>query len=347
MRVKEGGVIRVGIAGLGRAGWDIHVDALRPLTDQYAIVAVCDPLPDRRTQAREELGCAAYSAFPELLADARVELVVVATPSYLHAEMAIAALETGKHVIVEKPFATDLADAERMIATAKQTGRTLTCHQNSRYSPDYLKVREVIASGKLGQILQIRIAWHGFSRRWDWQTLKEFGGGMLNNNGSHAIDLALLLMGEVEPQVFCQRRNTPLSSGDAEDHVKVVLQAPGAPLLDVELTSACAYAQDAWLVMGTQGSLTGTRSHLKWKYLDPVRFSARPVDRHPTPDRSYNREDLSWVEETWDLSQEHHTPPTQQIYRDLYATLREEAPLAISLPGLQRQSRVLQKCRES
>jgi len=232
------------------------------------------------------------------------------------------------------------------IAAAQQTGRTLTCHQNSRYSPDFLKVRDVIASGKLGQILTIRIAWHGFSRRWDWQTLKEFGGGMLNNNGSHAIDLALLLMGEVEPEVCCQRVSTPLSSGDADDHVKVVLQAPGAPVLDVEITSACAYAQDAWLVMGTQGSLAGSRSQLRWKYVDPGQLPDRPVDRRPTPDRSYNREQLSWTEETWDPSQEQYPHATRQIYRELYAAIREGAPLAISLPGLLRQSRVLQQCRD-
>jgi predicted dehydrogenase len=83
----------------------------------------------------------------------------------------------------------------------------------------------------------IRIAWHGFKRRWDWQTLNEFGGGDLSNTGPHVIDHALQLLGEADPIVMCDLRNV-LSSGDAEDHIKITLKAPGAPVVDIELTAA-------------------------------------------------------------------------------------------------------------
>jgi predicted dehydrogenase len=338
--------ISVGIVGLGRAGWGLHVPALEALPERYRVVAACDLEVERLAEAFSRLRCRTYRQFPELLADGDVELVVVATFSHLHANMSIEALQAGKHVIVEKPFATSLQDADRMIAAAGRAGRVLTCHQNSRYRPDFLKVREVLASGRLGRILQVRMAWQSFGRRWDWQTLKRFGGGMLNNNGTHIVDQALLLLGDGEPEVFCHMENTPLYSGDAEDHVKIILQVPGGPLMDVELTSASAYTQDVWQVMGTAGGLTGTHRDLRWKYIDLAALPVRNVDPHPTPDRSYNREELFWTEETWDIASEKHPDGTQQLYAELFETIRQGVPAPITLESLRRQSAVLQKCRD-
>ncbi len=339
-------VVRVGIAGLGRSGWGLHVNTLEAIPDEYRIVAVCDPDPNRQAEAQARLGCRAYTDFGAMFADDDVDLVVVATPSHLHAQLAIEAMRAGKSVIVEKPFATNLRDADRMLAAARETGCLLTGSQDQRYAPDFLKVREVIESGRLGRIVLVRIAWHWFRRRWDWQTLKEFGGGSLNNDGSHVIDQALVLLGNVEPEVFCQMERTPLSFGDAEDHVKVILRAPGAPLIDLEFTNACAYPQDIWLVMGTQGGLTGSHTHLRWKSIDPRILPARQVSREPTPDRSYNREELPWVEETCDVSKEGHRTNNQRLYHGLYATLRRGAPLAITPESIRRQIAVLEKCRE-
>lgn len=337
--------IIAGIAGLGRAGWGIHVPALESLATHYRVAAVQDPDPARQAEAAGRLACRTYADFPDLLADPEVELVVVASPSHRHAEMSIAALEAGKHVLVEKPFATSLQEADAMIAAAERAGRTLTCGHNLRYAADFLKVREVIASGKLGQILVIRITSHGFGRRWDWQTLREFGGGLLNNNGSHLIDLALLLLGDGEADVSCQMVRTPLCSGDAEDHVKATLRAPGAPVIEVEVTSACAYPQEKWLIMGTQGGLAGSAAQLRWKCIDPRLLPPRPVSREPTPDRSYNSEPLPWVEEVCDLSKEPGGATHRRLYLDLYATLRQGAPLAITGASLRRQIAVLERCR--
>lgn len=338
--------VRVGVAGLGRSGWGIHVPTFEAMADRYRVVAVCDPDERRLTEARERLGCRTHQAFSGLAADDAVELVVVALPSHLHVDLSIEALRAGKHVIVEKPFAIDLAGADRMIAAAKESGRVLTGSQNYRYVSDFLKIREVIDSGHLGRIVQVRVAWHWFRRRWDWQTLKEFGGGSLNNDGSHVIDQALLLLGDHEPEVFCHMGRTPLTSGDADDHVKVLLRAPGAPLIDMEFSYAVAYPQEMWLVMGTHGGLAGSHTQLRWRHVDPQLLPPRPVSREPTPDRSYNREELPWVEESCDLTKEDHTASNKRLYRDLHATLRRGAPLAVTPASIRRQMAVLERCRE-
>lgn len=341
--------IRVGIAGLGRSGWSIHAIGLTNLEEKYRIVAVSDPRSERREEAAARFGCRTHADTDALFADEEIELAVVATPTPFHTPNAIAALRAGKHVVCEKPVAVSTADADQMIAAALETGKTLVPFHNRRYTPDFLKVREVIASGKLGRIVLIRIVGHGFGRRWDWQTLKEFGGGSLNNNGSHYLDMALQFLGDAEPEVFCHLERT-LTSGDADDHCKIILRAAGAPMVDVEITSACAYPQDAWFIMGTRGGLTGSGSSLTWKYVDFDKLPPRPVDRNPTPDRSYNSEEYSWTEETWE-------PPGQDIpgaggiavlhfYEDLYETLRNGAPLVITAQSVRRLIALLEKCHE-
>ncbi|MBN1579419.1 MAG: Gfo/Idh/MocA family oxidoreductase [Anaerolineae bacterium] len=334
--------IKVGIAGQGRSGWGIHARLIEPLDELFKVVAVADRLTARQEEAAERFNCRTYGDLTSMLQDDEIELVVNSLPSYLHPSGSIEALQAGKHVVCEKPMAARVADADEMIAAARQADRVLAIFQNYRYDPDYQQVREVIASGKLGRIVQIRLAWQGFGRRWDWQTLQKYDGGSMNNTGPHPIDWALQLFGPGKPEVFCHLERT-LTLGDAEDHVKIILQGPNAPLLDIEITSACAYPQDTWLVMGTQGTLAGTRRSFHWKYMDPTKLAPRQVDERPTPDRSYNREQIDWVEESWDRS-EYTGPGHTGFYLDLYETIRNGKPLFITPESVRRQVEVLEAC---
>jgi predicted dehydrogenase len=334
--------IRVGIAGLGRSGWGIHARLLEPLDDRYQVVAAMDRLEARQQEAAERFGCRTYGDLPSLLLDDEVELIVNSLPSNLHPSGTVAALEAGKHVVCEKPMAARVADADRMIEAARQAGRVLAIFQNYRYNPDFQKVQEVIASGVLGRIVAIRMAWQSFGRRWDWQTLQKNDGGSLNNTGPHMLDCALQLFGPGKPEVYCHLERA-LTLGDAEDHVRVIFRGPGAPMLDLEITSACAIPQEPWLVMGTQGTLAGTRRALRWTYMDPEQLPEREVDERPTPDRSYNREEIEWTEATWDRAA-YTGPGHTGFYLDLYETIRAGAPLTITLEDVRRQVEVLEEC---
>lgn len=338
------GKVKVGIAGLGRSGWGIHAMTLDALPEKYTVVAVSDPEEKRRKEAEEKFGCSAYPEFGSLLEDPEVELLIVATPSHLHAQNAIQALEAGKKVVCEKPMATNLADADSMIEASRRTGNLLTIFQNRRFSPDFLKVKEVIQSGKLGRIVLIRICWHWFNRRWDWQTLKKFGGGELRNIASHLIDQALQLFGDVEPEVFCDLQKA-VTFGDAEDHVKVLLKAPGAPTIDIEASASCAYPQDNWLVMGTQGGLSGNPRLLRWKYFNPQDLPIRQVMSGPVPGRRYLSEEIPWKEESYEIQ------PVSKgagiiYYKELYKTLRQGATLPVTPESVRRVMRIIEKCYE-
>jgi scyllo-inositol 2-dehydrogenase (NADP+) len=334
--------VKVGIAGLGRSGWGNHAEAFERLKDKFEVAAAFDPLGDRRQQAVERFGCKAYADFDSLIHDSDIELVVVATPSYLHATQSIKALKAAKGVVCEKPMAMNLAEADNMIKTAKETGSLLTVFQNRRYENDFQKVMEIIHSGKLGRVFLIKICNHSFGRRWDWQTLRRFGGGELLNNGPHVIDQALQLLGPATPKIFCDMQRT-LTLGDAEDHIKIVLKAPDSPIVDLELTRGCAYPRDRWLVMGTQGGLVGTTSSLMWKYFNSDELPRREVETEPTPNRSYNWEEIPWKEEVWEGEAE-YIKLVMAFYEDLYETLRHGKPLRITPESARRVMWLIEQC---
>jgi hypothetical protein len=136
-----------------------------------------------------------------------------------------------------------------------------------------------------------------------------------------------------------------LYAGDADSHVKLVLLPKGGPIIDIELTHACAFPQGSCLVMGTQGSLASDRRIIRWKYYDPDQAPPLVLDTEPTPDRSYNREELPMHEETFEPDRE-FASGARHLYHDLYATLRHGAPLAITPESVRRQIAILEKCRE-
>lgn len=337
--------VRVGIAGLGRSGWGIHANALSKLDDHFSVVAVCDPDHSRQQEAKDRFGCTTYNNIDRLISDETIELVVVATPSHLHVSDTSKAMKAGKHVIVEKPMAVDLTGVNEMIAASEETGRLLTVNQNYRYHTDFLKIKEIVDAGVLGRIIQIRMTGDSFRRRWDWQTLKKYGGGDLNNKGAHTVDWAILFFDDPEPEIFCHMETTPLSAGDAESHIKILIKPNDGPLIDIEFANACAYPQDDWLFMGTKGTLICDRKTIRWKYFDPDEAPPLVLDENPTPDRSYNNEELLWVEQSYAPNTD-FSRCMRPLYTDLYAAIRNGAPLAITPQSVRRQVAILERCRE-
>lgn len=332
--------VRVGIVGLGRSGWSNHATTL-PKLPGYVVTAVADAVAERRAEAERTLGCTAHADYHDLLAAPDVELVVVSTPSHTHADIATAALNAGKHVLVEKPMAASLEQVDRMIAAARGSGRILTVFQNRRLDPDFLKVQEILNSGVLGPIHLVKMGRHGYQRRSDWQTLRKLGGGQLNNWGAHVIDQALLLLGGEYSDLFADLQHT-VSAGDAEDHVKVLLKGRGL-VIDVEITTACAYPVPDWLIMGRYGTLTGSTSRLEWKYYDPAALPTLVADEGPAPDRSYGKaEQIPWQTETAEVR---GGGITAEYYARLRATLREGAPLFVTPESARRQIALFDEIR--
>jgi len=335
--------IRTGIIGLGRSGWNIHASLLEE-DPNFRVAAVADSLDDRRREAVDRFSCAAYADYHDLLADPNVELVVVAAPSHLHAPITIEALRAGKHVLCEKPMALSTQEADAMIDAANQAGRLLSVFHNRRFDPDFLKVKEVIDSGKLGTVHLVRMGHYLYERRRDWQMLKQFGGGMLNNWGVHFVDRAMVLLNFSVQNVSADMKHT-IGSGDADDHVKIVLKGTNGMVVDLELTACCAVEPPAWLVLGDYGSLIGSKEHLRWRYYDPAQVPPPPpADSGPAVGRKFGEpEQFPWVEESA------HTPETDEngriFYRRLYSALREGADPPVTAESARAHIPVLEECR--
>ncbi len=343
--------IGVGILGLGRAGWGIHARTIQQpaVAEKFRVVAVTDPITARMEEAKQALGCRTYDSIEDLLADKEVDMVAVATYNKDHPAHAIAAMKAGKHVLCEKPMATNLAEADEMIRVRDETKRVLTFNHCSRYSPDFLTVQEILRSGKLGEILLIKIYGGSFRRRWDWQTLKSFGGGEMNNNASHEVDVVLALMETLgvgtDLEVFADVRRTPLCQGDADDHVKIMLRSKsGGPTADVELSNATSVHQDHYIIEGTTGGLWGNSQELHWRFFEPKMLPERQASPEPTPDRSYNREDIPWQEGQWQRGKE-TTTGYEGIYFNLYDAITTGAPVTVKPETVRTQIAIFDECR--
>ncbi len=338
-------VVRVGLIGYGRSGRNIHAEHLK--TDRrFKIVALVEVLDDRRLEAVEELGVEGYDDYRAMLQRDDLDLVINATPSHLHVPVTLDVLKRGFNCLCEKPLARKAADVDKLIAASKQSKKMLAIYQQSRFAPYFVQVRKVIESGVLGRVVMIKIAFNGFARRWDWQTLQDCAAGNLLNTGPHPMDQALELFGEGMPKVTCvmDRCNT---FGDAEDHVKVLLTGKEHPTIDLEVSSCCAYSPYVYQVYGTQGGLTGTMTEIKWRYFNPKRAPKQTLVRGPMAGRAYCGEKLDWTEKTWTVPKAQAKLfgwMAKQFYKHLYASLVDGAPLVVPPEDVRRQVAVIEQC---
>ncbi len=341
--------LKVGILGQGRSGRNIHAASLeRPgLRERFVIAAVADREPERcRESVAGNPGCRMYGDYRELLAVNDLDLMINALPSHAHVPVSIAALRAGHHVLCEKPltrFPEEMAELKAAIAAS---GRFFAVFQQSRFAPTFRRVQSVIASGVLGRIMTVKLAFTGFGRRWDWQTLQEYGGGNLVNTGPHPIDQALQLYGDAMPEeIFCRLDNAN-SLGGAEDHVKLLLSGKGHPAVDIEISNASLFDPYVYLVYGTHGTLWGNHRDIEWRYFDPQEAPAHAVIAEPMPERNYCSENLSFYSEKWSSSEEgmSFNSRVEKFYLNLYDAMTGKAPLEVTLPQVERQVALFAEC---
>lgn len=319
--------IAVAIIGLGRAGWSIHVEALKDRED-FTIVDVADPSEERRAEAASELGCGVHSGIDALLAVTDAEVVIVATPSATHEEDGLKVLGSGRHCIVEKPMAMSHAGARRLVKAAETAGRRLFVHHQRRFYDEDLYLREVIDSGILGDVFEIRLTWAGFARRNDWQTLKKNGGGNLNNTGPHVIDLALSLVDDPVTQLLADVRHIK-DAGDTDDHAHLFMKTSGGVTIDLLVTTCLALPGPRTVLMGTQGTLQAMDDQTaRLKFFDATSLPPLEVIDGLAPGRKYgNDEVLPWVEE------EQAIVPAKRIggfHDNVWTVLREGGEMVVT-----------------
>ncbi len=198
---RDGAPLRAGVVGLGWAGQQ-HMDAyaLRPDVDLVAIAGLEDEPRARLGQVYGLPGTGLFRGYAEMIEQADLDVVSVATPTALHAPVALAALAAGVHVLSEKPLAEDAERGAAMVEAARSADRVLDVSFNHRRRGDVKALKKLVDEGALGEIYYAKAGWlrrSGIPGLGTWFTRKSLaGGGPLMDIGVHMLDMALHLMGE-------------------------------------------------------------------------------------------------------------------------------------------------------
>ncbi len=233
------------LIGCGKIGQK-HARILPGLPDVRLLYA-CDPSAERAAAiAAKSPGSTATTSLPQALDDPAVEIVSICTPSGTHAALGIQAARAGKHVIIEKPLALRLDEADRLIETCDRRGVKLFVVQQNRYNRPVQALRRALETDRLGHVFlgSVRVLWNRSQAYYDeepWRGTWAQDGGVLTNQASHHIDLLIWMMGEVE-SVFARGR-TVLHRIETEDTGVVLIKFRNGGFGVVEATT-CAEPRD-------------------------------------------------------------------------------------------------------
>ena len=258
-KIHRNGKLRFGVVGCGSVG-PTHAGAIRQIGDAE-LVAVADIIADRAKATAKKFDVTRiYESHRDLIADPDIDIVNFATPSGMHADHAVEAMRAGKHVIIEKPMDVSLEACDRMIAAAEQTGRKLSVISQHRFDAASKLVKDIIDSGKLGQIVlaDAQVKWWRTQEYYDsgdWRgTWKLDGGGALMNQGVHTVDLLQWLVGGVA-SVFGHTKTGAHERIEVEDIAVAALRFENGAIGTLTATTAAYKGFPVRIdIYGTEGS---------------------------------------------------------------------------------------------
>jgi len=327
--------IRTAILGYGRNGSSMHAGPVER-NDAFEMTAVCDIDAERRKLAEERFGCAVYEDYGEMLEKEGLDLVCVVTRSDQHCEMACDCLNAGVNVLVTKPWAANVAEAERMIACAEGSSKKLMPWLPARWGCDLRRLQELMAEGAIGKVFLIRRVVSSFATRCDWQTERRYAGGYVMNWGAHIVDPPAVLMNSRVESVYGKMRQT-INPGDTEDLFMAIMTLADGTIVQAEYTVS-AEAIPNWFIQGDRGTIVVCGKELKIHRSDP----GQPDD--PTRYATMQAKEDSVVEETLKgaiYGDEH------EIYVGVARAIRGEGEAPFSTDDALEVSRILEAIRIS
>jgi len=270
--------VRVGLAGLGNSGWFYHAQQHLATSADYELVAVCSRDLDRARAAGRRFDCRALTSWQQLVADDDVELVVIALPHDLHRDVAVAAVNAGKHVLVEKPMAVTTADADDMISAARKAGVLLSVFHQRRWEQDFQVLRGLVADGVIGDIWHVEVARshsgpyrtageerpHVGDAVLEWPHKRARGGGISYLVGPHPVDQLLQLVGSPAQTVAGRVHHHP--GEDVEHYIAAEVSFSTGASGRVSVFRRSGISPPRFAVYGTRGTLLsqdGTEVHIQ------------------------------------------------------------------------------------
>ncbi len=325
------------LVGLGRWSDMFHLKLLSDSPD-YELVGVNDLSRSAVDRVSNHYNVKGYYTLEDALSDDQAELVVFCTPGAVHEANALAALEAGKHTLLEKPFCLSVEQAGGIAAAAEKSGKILSVMQNRRWDPDFILLRSIIENGMIGAVRVIRsctFCGYGYFAgssdfQPDWRIKKSHGGGLLWDWGPHMIDQALLLTGKKPLSLYCSKLNGIVSE-EVEDHFKLILNFPGELVCELE-SSWTSYLEDyRWFVIGDKGTIRGG-----WDTEMTVHTRVNGIPSTVIPEEHQKPHSITEVVKGGAV-----------YYEKLYRAIREGTPVPVSLDEAKAVVQVLECSEES
>lgn len=245
--------LKFAIIGCGRISYK-HIEALINNTKEAELVAVCDIVEqnaiDRKIQYEDSIpgvNVSVYTDYNKMLEERNIDVVTIATESGYHAKHAIDCLNRDKHVLIEKPMALSMKDADEIIVLAKGKNKKVCVSHQNRFNPPIQKLRRAVEEGRFGKIINgtARILWtrdDNYYRQAPWRGTKELDGGTLMNQCIHNIDLLQWMMGSEVERIHSER-GTFLRDIEMEDFGAILIRFRNGSIGIVE-GSACVYPKN-------------------------------------------------------------------------------------------------------
>jgi len=284
--------VNIGLVGVGGSGGWGNFPGYMMVPDRAKIAAICDTNLEAAKEKARLVGAKTYADYQEMLADTEIDAVDICLPHFLHGQVALDAMEAGKHVIVEKPFTTTLEEADAVIATAKRKGLKLMVAENTRFVNAYEVAKSSIDEEIMGKILFARTYIGGMdpfieahvlgkksSDEDNWRNFqKKAGGGAIFDGGVHSFFLLEWMIGKIKSVTAVHSRSEfsgPVSEVDDNASGIVELDNGGIASFSVTFTSEIPWTERL--------ELNGTRASIMVDML-----SERPVqifaNRSPNPE---------------------------------------------------------------
>lgn len=339
-------IVNAAIIGFGFGGRVFHAPFISATEGMRISKIMTSSEKNRDLANRQYPEVALVKRYEEVLADPNIELVVIAIPNHLHKDYASAALNAGKHVVVEKPFTVTTSEADQLIALAKEQKKLLTVYHNRRLDSDFRTIQKIIDGKMLGRVVEFEARYDRFRNyiKDSWKQTQVPGGGILYDLGAHLIDQALTLFG-MPKDIYADLR-LQRTEAVATDNFELILSYPG---IKVSLKAGMLVREKGprYSVFGTKGTFL--------KYGMDVQESALLSGLTLGDTNQWGKES----EDSWGLLHteiggltfkgkvESEPGDYRLFYQNLYAAISGSEKLLISPDSARAVIRVIELAKES
>ncbi|NRF38677.1 Gfo/Idh/MocA family oxidoreductase [Pedobacter foliorum] len=332
--------IITGVMAYGMSGKVFHV----PFVDAHPGFKLHAVTERNQKQAAEDYpGVISYNTIDDLIADDAIELIIINTPNYTHFDYATKSLSAGKHILVEKPFTATSAEAKELFELADRMGKKILFYQNRRWDSDFIAVREVIESGKLGKLNEIHFRYDRYRLAIGPKTFKEepiAASGLMYDLGPHLLDQAISIFGK--PETFHKILGKNRAGTKVDDYFTIHLGYPNSVNIFVHSNLLVVDPLPAFTLHGEKGSLHKEKSDIQEEQLLK---RMKPSDPAYGIEREGKEGKLTLIDEEGNKTV--HTVPSLKgsylsLFETVYQSIVNDAPYPVTQDQVITQLEILE-----